>query len=90
MMECFAVYIAYKMTDGALLQPIRFTRIFISSLWMCEINVYLFQMKKAQCIKRRLKSIHHPMIRPLMSEMLDATLGCSSENYLGKVSNNGR
>lgn len=30
MMECFAVYIAYKMTDCALLQPIRFTRIFIS------------------------------------------------------------
>ena len=30
MMECFSVYVAYKMTDCALLQPIRFTRIFIS------------------------------------------------------------
>ncbi|MBR1429247.1 MAG: DMT family transporter [Rickettsiales bacterium] len=30
MMECFAVYTAYKMTDCSLLQPIRFTRIFIS------------------------------------------------------------
>lgn len=30
MMECFAVYIAYRMTDCSLLQPIRFTRIFIS------------------------------------------------------------
>lgn len=29
-MECACVYIAYKMTDCALLQPIRFTRIFIA------------------------------------------------------------
>lgn len=32
MMECFAVYVAYKMTDCALLQPIRFTRILISMI----------------------------------------------------------
>jgi len=47
MMECFAVYIAYKMTDCSLLQPIRFTRIFISmvlSYFVLKEQVFAHQV----------------------------------------------
>ena len=53
MMECFAVYTAYKITDCALLQPIRFLRVFISmvlSYFVLKEQVLSYQIIGASII----------------------------------------